>query len=47
MKQHQTTQKNKTVIIARRKRSSAKGTGLSHYILIEKPSEKKEHGKKA
>ena len=29
-------------IIALRKRKDASGTGLSHYILIEKPAVKKE-----
>lgn len=36
-----TTLKQKA-IIAVRKRKDASGTGLSHYILIEKPSLKKE-----
>ncbi len=32
----------RTAIIAVRKRKDASGTGLSHYILIEKPAVKKE-----
>lgn len=41
MKSLETVKKRKS-IIAIRKRKDASGTGLSHYILIEKPAPKKE-----
>ena len=47
MKKNRVSPKSKTKVIASRKRCTAKGTGLSHYILIEKSEAKKENRKKA
>ncbi|WP_274599053.1 hypothetical protein [Prosthecochloris ethylica] len=42
MMNNQATATSKRAIIALRKRKDASGTGLSHYILIEKPSRDRE-----